>query len=157
MFSHRRHSQLVQGFCKLLDQDSFYKTLMNDLRHAQRQVIIESPFMTVRRVQFLLPFLEKLKKQGVQVVVNTKPLSEHEPATVAQTADAIAMLQELGIRVLFTVGHRRKLVLIDDVIVYEGSLNVLSQYDSCEFMRRIYSSNAAIELKAFLRIDKYLS
>ena len=49
---------------------------------------------------------------------------------------AIHTLQELDVTVLMTVGHHRKIAIVDDIL-YEGSLNILSQNDSCELMRRI--------------------
>ena len=49
---------------------------------------------------------------------------------------AIHTLQELDVTVLMAVGHHRKIAIVDDIL-YEGSLNILSQNDSCELMRRI--------------------
>jgi hypothetical protein len=39
------------------------------------------------------------------------------------------MLQKLGVQVLYTSGHHRKLAIIDREILYEGSLNIPSQND----------------------------
>lgn len=55
-------------------------------------------------------------------------------------------MQELGITVLYTVKHHRKLAIIDGGILYEGSLNILSQIDSCEVMRRTVSQQLANEM-----------
>ena len=70
---------------------------------------------------------------------------------------AIASLQKRGIHVLFTGGHHRKLVVLDRSILYEGSLNVLSQNNSCEVMRRIESTQLAWQMIHFTGIDKYVS
>ena len=141
---------------KLYDQDSFYPALLNDLKNARSQIVIESPFITTRRVNSLMPIFQRLKKRGVQIVINTKPLHEHEPVLYVQAEAAITELQELGILVLFTVGHHRKVVIIDRQIIWEGSLNALSQNNSCELMRRIYSEQLANQMLAFLRLDKFL-
>jgi len=54
--------------------------------------------------------------------------------------NAIGDMQKLGVIVLYTVGHHRKLAVLDRKIVYEGSLNILSFNDSCEIMRKITST-----------------
>jgi phosphatidylserine/phosphatidylglycerophosphate/cardiolipin synthase-like enzyme len=140
----------------LLDQNNFYGRLDKDLTRAQREVIIESPFISLKRLSYLLPRLRKLTRQGVQVVVNTKPAEEQDPEYVWRTAECIAELQEAGVNVLITGGHHRKLAIIDRQILYEGSLNILSQNDSCEIMRRICSEQLAIEMINFIGIGKFI-
>lgn len=48
--------------------------------------------------------------------------------------------------VLYTVKHHRKLAIIDGEILYEESVNILPQIDSCEIMRRTVSQQLANEL-----------
>ena len=151
---HRSDDALLAS--KLFSQNSFYPALLNDLKRAKSQVIIESPFITTRRVNSLLPTLRQLRKNGVEIVINTKPYEEHEPSLYVQAQIAIKKLQEIGVLVLFTAGHHRKLVIIDKQITWEGSLNVLSQNDSCEFMRRIYSEQLANQMLVFLRLEKFI-
>jgi phosphatidylserine/phosphatidylglycerophosphate/cardiolipin synthase-like enzyme len=140
----------------LHDQDSFFKAFLDDLNKAKVEVIIESPFITARRMDLLIPIFMKLKRRGVRLIINTKPLYEHAPDFYVQAEQAIAKLQELGALVLFTGGHHRKLAVIDKRITWEGSLNILSQNDSCEFMRRIYSEQLANQMLAFLGLEKFI-
>jgi phosphatidylserine/phosphatidylglycerophosphate/cardiolipin synthase-like enzyme len=141
---------------RLYDQDTFYSAFINDLKKAKSQVIIESPFITTKRMIVLLPMFRALTKRGVQLVINTKPLDEHESEYQWQAEQAIVELQRLGAVVLFTGGHHRKLVVIDKSILYEGSLNILSQNDSCEIMRRVYSEQLANQMLAFLHLEKFI-
>ncbi len=140
----------------IYDQDTFYSAFEEDLKKAKYEVIIESPFITTRRMGILLPTLRKLVNRKVSIVINTKPLDEHEPYFQVQAEQAIVALQELGILVLMTGGHHRKLAIIDKRITWEGSLNILSQNDSCEFMRRIYSEQLANQMLAFLHLEKFV-
>jgi hypothetical protein len=141
----------------LYDQDSFYPKFISDLKKSKSQVIIESPYITIKRFNVLLPVLKRLADEDVQIVINTKPLDEHEAIFYYQSQAAIAGLQDLGIMVLFTVRHHRKLAILDKKIIWEGSLNILSQNDSCEIMSRINSSSNAEELISFLGLQKFLS
>ncbi len=140
---------------RLYDQTSFYKAFLRDLGHAQSRVIIESPFITEKRMRLLLPTLSKLRIKGIRVIINTKPFEEHEQSYQSQAVQAVAVMQDLGIEVLMTGGHHRKLAIIDDGIVWEGSLNILSQNDSCELMRRIHSDIAVLEMLQFTGIKKW--
>ncbi|HUD05849.1 MAG TPA: phospholipase D-like domain-containing protein [Candidatus Saccharimonadales bacterium] len=142
---------------KLYDQDDFYKAFLDDLKKVKREVIIESPFITMKRMNSLLPVFRQLVKHGKHIVINTKPLDELEPYYQAQSAHAIVELQELGIQVLLTRGHHRKLAVIDKQITWEGSLNILSQNDSCEVMRRLHSEQLAGQMLAFLHLEKFIT
>lgn len=138
----------------LYDQNDYYDAFIKDLKTARTRVIIESPFITMRRVNQLAPILEKLIKRGVIVIINTKPFEEHNPMLYDQVVDAVGKMQNMGIAVYMTVGHHRKLAIIDNDILWEGSLNILSQNDSCEIMRRIESLEAIKQLLKFINLDR---
>ena len=140
---------------KLYDQNTFYIAFLRDLRKAKARVIIESPFITEKRMKLLYPTLRALRRKGVRIIVNTKPLEEHNLSYQRQAIQAIGIMQDLGIEVLRTVGHHRKLAIVDDDILWEGSLNILSQNDSCEVMRRIKSVVAVKEMVVFTKIKKW--
>lgn len=148
-----RHNPLPSS--RLYDQDTFWRSFVKDISCAQKQLIIESPFITSKRVNSLLPIFEKLCRRGVQIVINTRNPIDHDGTYQEQAADAIAKFQELGVTVLYTVGHHRKLAIIDAAIIWEGSLNILSFSDSCEIMRRITSKEEAHLLINFIKLDKY--
>lgn len=138
---------------RLFDNNSFYKAFERDLRRAKQSVIIESPFITSRRMEQLLPILIKLCHKGVRVVVNTRNPEEHHEEYMIQAEGAVAAMQSIGIKVLYTVKHHRKLAIIDDEILWEGSLNILSQGDSCEVMRRTVSSSLAWQMICFTKLN----
>jgi len=141
---------------KLFDQDTFYKAFIKDLSRCDKEVLIESPFITGNRVASLLPIFSKLESRGVRVTVNTRQPSEHEAPFDAYASRAIARLQAVGVQVLFTGGHHRKLAILDRGILWEGSLNILSQSASCEVMRRIKSAQLAEQMISFVKVDKFL-
>ncbi len=139
---------------RLLNEETFYPALLKDLKRCKSEVIIECPFVTTRRLNQLLPVLEKLKAQKVRVVINTRdPQTNDDDYRRANSHDALSTLQHLGVHVLYTRNHHRKLVIIDRSILYEGSLNVLSQNNSAEVMRRIESTQLAWEMIRFVGFD----
>lgn len=157
LFQPRRHNAPELLTSKLLNEETFYLAFLKDLKNCSSELIIECPFITNRRLNHLLPVLEKLKVRKVRVVINTRDPHELDDSYRREEAHrALAKLQRLGIQILYTGGHHRKLVIIDRKILYEGSLNVLSQNDSSEIMRRIESTQLAWQMVRFVNIDELL-
>ena len=141
----------------LYDENTFYAKFEKDLQKCGSEVIIESPFITGRRLKALLPTLEKLHARHVRVVINTRNPEDHEDEYMSSEARySVAKLQHLGIHVLYTVGHHRKLAILDRKILYEGSLNILSQNNSSEVMRRIESVQLAWQMAKFVKVDRFV-
>jgi phosphatidylserine/phosphatidylglycerophosphate/cardiolipin synthase-like enzyme len=141
---------------RLFDQNTFYEALLKDLHNCRNELIIESPFVTAKRMSLLLPLIKELRERDVQIVVNTREPLKHEGIYRLQAEEAINSLLSLGVKVLYTGGHHRKLVILDRQVLWEGSLNILSFSDSCEIMRRIHSATLAEQMIKFLSIDEYL-
>jgi phosphatidylserine/phosphatidylglycerophosphate/cardiolipin synthase-like enzyme len=141
---------------ELLNEETFYPAFTKDLKNCRSELLIECPFVTSRRLGQLLPTLRRLKEQKVRVVINTRdPHSNDDEDRRDDTHRAISKLQHIGVHVLYTGGHHRKLVVIDRQVLYEGSLNVLSQNNSSEIMRRIESTQLAWQTIRFIGLDKY--
>lgn len=154
MFSVK-HS-VTASISRLYDQDSFDATFLKDIQHCQTSLVIESPFIRLNRIRSLMPTLSKLRKRGVRVVINTRDPIEHDLKYQLQAEQAVTMMQNIGICVLYTVKHHRKLAIIDRSTFWEGSLNILSYYDSCEIMRRTASPVEAEVLVNFIGMQQYL-
>jgi hypothetical protein len=154
--SMKRSRRVIMNNSALFDNNTFYKAFERDLRRARQSVIIESPFITRRRMEHLLPLLAKLRHKGVRVVVNTRNPEEHNEEYAIQAEDAVASMQDIGIKVLYTVKHHRKLAIIDEEVLWEGSLNILSQGDSCEVMRRTVSNSLAWQMIRFTKLDSVI-
>ena len=143
------------GDIQMYDEQTFYRAFEKDLHRARKSVVIESPFITLRRINELLPVITKLTRKGVLVTVNTRNPIEHDEDYETQALIAIEQLQDLGVKVLYTVKHHRKLAIIDGAITWNGSLNILSQHDSCEIMWRVASEGIANQLLGFIKLTKY--
>lgn len=140
----------------LYDQDIFDTHFLRDMRKARCSIIIESPFIRLARVKQFLPVFKCLTRRDVMIIINTRHPNEHDTQYRMQAITAIESLQEIGIEILFTTKHHRKLAIIDREIIYEGSLNILSYYDSCEIMRRITSKAEAEMLIDFIKLNKFM-
>lgn len=139
----------------LFNERTFYRAFEEDLAACAHEVVIESPFITTKRVALLLPILQKAINRGVNVTINTKDPMEHDEDMRIESEKSLSILQDNNIHILFTGGHHRKLAIFDREVLWEGSLNI-SQNDSCEVMRRIESKQLAMQMVSFTKLDKYL-
>lgn len=151
----KRNQSVATGDIQMYDQNSFFKAFESDLQDAQNEVIIESPFITQKRINALLPMLKSLRNRDVSVVINTRNPIEHDIEYELQAIETVNILQSMDIQVLYTVKHHRKLAIIDKSIVWNGSLNILSQNDSCEIMWRTSSAELADKLLGFINLKRY--
>lgn len=159
MLSFRKRPIAVYGFLDthIYDQNGFYEAFIKDLKRAQNEIIIESPFISSKRLGKLIPILQMAVNRGVRVIINTKPPHELDFEQRHHTEQGIAQLQDIGALILYTGGHHRKLAIIDRRVLYEGSLNILSQNDSCEIMRRIQSAQLASQMITFIGIKTFIN
>ncbi len=103
------------------------------------------------------PSLVRLVNRGVKVYVVTRDPKEHTLNYEDQSEKEIQALEVLGVQVFLCTGnHHRKLAIIDREILWEGSLNILSQAKSREFMRRLEGGGFADDLFHFIGYEKYL-
>lgn len=141
----------------LYNESTFYPKFTKDLALCSKEVVIECPFITGRRLDTLMPTFKKLRSRNVAIIINTRHPDEHEDDFMRYEAQrAINVLHDVGMIVLHTGGHHRKLAILDRRVLFEGSLNILSQSDSCEIMRRIESEALTQQMIAFTKLDKFI-
>ncbi|MFC1727124.1 phospholipase D-like domain-containing protein [Patescibacteria group bacterium] len=141
----------------LYDEKSFYYKFTKDLLACQKEVIIESPFISKERMKTLYPTFEKLVKKEIKIYILTRDPRDHIEGFEAQTESEIRKFEALGVQVFICTGnHHRKLAILDRKILWEGSLNILSQIKSREIMRRIDSKKSALEMFDFLKLGRFI-
>jgi phosphatidylserine/phosphatidylglycerophosphate/cardiolipin synthase-like enzyme len=145
------------NFSSLFDESTFYEAFINDLLSSTKEVIIESPYITTERMRMLKPVFEELINRGVKIYVMTRDPKEHNENLEIQSEEEIHFFEVLGVQVLLCVGnHHRKLAILDRKILWEGSLNILSQIKSREIMRRIENKKLTVEMFNFLKFEKFI-
>lgn len=136
----------------LFNEKTFYDQLIADISNCKNELLIESPYITSNRVEMLLPCLKKALDRKVKVDIITRDPAEHEEYIKYQATENILRCVELGINVQLIKGYfHRKLAILDNTILWEGSLNILSQSNSKEVMRRIVSKPVVEEMIRFIR------
>lgn len=141
----------------LYDETTFYKQFTQDLLRCTSEVVVESPFIARERAGKLYPVFEKLVARGVKVYVFTRDPKEHDEHMEVQSESEIQRYEALGVQVFLCTGnHHRKLAILDRKVLWEGSLNILSQAKSREIMRRIEDETIAVEMFNFLNLGRFI-
>jgi len=120
---------------KLLNELEFYPFLDKDISNVIREVVIFSPFVTTSRVLQLTPILKKIKRKNISAVLYTKHIDEQ--INPKDSLRALKILTDHGFEIRIRKRMHEKIVLIDGVILYFGSLNPFSQCYSKELMIRL--------------------
>lgn len=140
---------------RLYDERSFYYAFTKDLSKANRFALIESPFLTVKRARDFVSIIKRLDGSGVKVRINTREPRHHTPLLRQEAWTAIGLLQKAGATVYLCNDLRhRKFAVIDNIILWEGSLNILSQGNSREVMRRTSSPQLCKQMIDFTKANR---
>ncbi len=123
-------------FGNLYTQNNFYPAFFADLRRAQEEIIIVSPFLAANRARQFFDIFGHKQSQGVKVKVFTKSKRAQERDQFRNAGEVFDEFKRIGILVKEIPRCHQKLAIIDRNIAWEGSLNILSHSGSIEHMRR---------------------
>jgi transcriptional regulator with XRE-family HTH domain len=129
--------------------DTYQKRLAADFREARGRIVNFSPYATPDGVQRWRQEFRLAVERGVHVCVfiqepdgwehrndDSFPLPSYVRSRIKKTMDAIELLASTGVHVTLRKNMHEKLVLIDDCILWDGSLNFLSHYKTTERLNR---------------------
>jgi phosphatidylserine/phosphatidylglycerophosphate/cardiolipin synthase-like enzyme len=142
----------------LYNEQTFYKAFVKDMLEVKKEIIIYSPFITKFRSEFFKKTFEQLKRRNIAVFIFTRPLDEQEYLMRTEIKCALKDYEELGAYITYLPGFiHAKVAIIDREILWEGSLNILSQRESKEIMRRIADEDSAKQVMSYLGLNKELA
>lgn len=97
-----------------------------DLSDAAKSIVIVSPYLQKGRVSKLLTALQKAPSSDVEVVIHIKDADSFEPKYQAGVREAITMLEQVGITVTKHKDLQQRYAVIDESIVWYGSVDFLA-------------------------------
>jgi len=130
----------------IFDKTNFLPVFSNDILNAKNEILIVSPYLTLKRTTLILKELNPAISKQVKVRLMTRPSTEPEGKGIPSWSEAVRLLEETGINLIFRKGIHQKFALIDQRIVWYGSINLLGYGSSEETMMRIESTAIAFEL-----------
>lgn len=142
----------------LYNEKTFYRAFVDDLLNAKEEIIIYSPFVTKFRSDFFRQTFMKFKRRNINVFIFTRPLEEHDLLMRSEITCALKEYEELGVCIIYLEGFiHEKAAMIDREILWEGSLNILSQRKSREIMTRMSDKETTTQIMSYLGLDKKLA
>lgn len=126
---------------QVFDQNEFYPAFKRDLNRASALVLISSPYLGGKRLDDLSACLDSSLQRGVRVCVFAQEptgwkITNSPTAALKQFEAAVEFLNSLGVHVNLRKRIHEKIAVIDGQILWDGSLNMLSHYDSSELVNR---------------------
>ena len=130
----------------IFDRNSFLPVFSLDVAASQKEMLIVSPFLRIRRTMQMIRFLNSATDKGVRVIVMTRPVEVFNTKDRSALQRVLNLLKNNAIRVICKSNIHQKFAIIDQKIVWYGSINLLSYGTAQESIMRIESSNIANEL-----------
>lgn len=123
--------------CEIFDHNTFFDRFEEDLSSSLRQIRIQSAFVSINRLEKLAMLFSTKLQAGVQICLfvqepqdwtrrKGKFLDAVTVARLKQFETAVEMLQQLGAHVNIRKKIHAKVAVIDELILWDGSLNILS-------------------------------
>ena len=135
----------------IFDSTSFLPVFTSDLLAAKREVVVISPYLTQNRIVKMMNTFESCMLSGVIVTVVTRPSEDYTEKDRSRIASNIKLLIDKGIAVVEKPKIHQKFAIVDDQVVWYGSINLLSFGSAEESIMRLDSAVIASELLSIMR------
>jgi len=142
--------QFFKAASKVYDAKRFDVSLLDDIKAAKGLVVIISPFLSRLKVEEFINAREvrEALSKGIRIVVVTRPPDPKEIEKVDEHEKCMKMLEDVGVKVAMESKLHFKAAIIDNEIIYLGSINPLSiitvKYVPPDYMVR-FESEALVD------------
>ncbi len=138
------------------DKD-FQSVCRADIAAARRSVAIFSGFVTPQRTATYASLFQSKLTEGVAIRCVTRPPRHNGSIPEEQGKETLDALEAMGCIVDTRWDIHEKVIIVDDEIIWFGSLNPLSHTGQTdEMMARLEGRPAALQLAAFLSLSRNL-
>ena len=130
----------------IFNKDNFLPVFNQDISVAIKEILVVSPFVRKRRTQQMTEQLKIAIGKKIRVVIVTRPKEDFQPKDHPSLQRTLDLLKNSGVSVVFKSNIHQKFAIMDQKVVWYGSINLLSYGSAQESIMRIESSNIANEL-----------
>ena len=130
----------------IFDMDTYEKVFERDLLEANKEIIISSPGLNQIKVNAFVRLIKKKQEDGVKITVVTLNPEGYPEEKIEDTKNLVQILENYAVRVKIQDYMHEHFAIIDDQIVWYGSVNLLSRAKGDDNLMRIESKDAAQEL-----------
>jgi superfamily II DNA or RNA helicase len=130
----------------IYDKKSYQEVYIKDLTESNKNVVISSPGINEKKVKQLIVLMQKKQEDGISVMVLTLSPESYPEKRVEKTRELIGYLVGVGIKVIERSVMHEHYAVIDEEIVWYGSMNLLSGEKEDDNLMRVLSKDIAQEL-----------
>lgn len=130
----------------IYDFETYADVFAEDLLNAKREIILSSPAISGKKVEEMITLLEKPQNCGIRVIVVTWDPDAYGYGDSGYWMALHEKMRQAGFVVHLADGHCEHFAVIDEEIIWYGSLNFLAKADIEDNLMRIASKEIAAEL-----------
>ena len=130
----------------IFDSIGYWAVFEKDIYSAAKSIVISSPFLSSRKVEWFVDQSEALQKRNVTVKVFSLSPEAYPEEGREHHAELLGRLASAGIYVKTQNHCHERYAVIDQSLVWYGSMNLLSRGREDDSLMRIVSPTIAAEL-----------
>jgi len=145
-YSAKGDSKPFESMNAIFNNTNFLPVFSNDISSAKMEIVIVSPYLSKKRLSRMLNILVTGINNGAKLTVMTRPGTGYKEKESISLEKMVDSLKNIGANVIYKAKIHQKFAVIDQRIVWYGSINLLSFGSSEESMMRLDNLNVANEL-----------
>jgi ribosomal protein L37AE/L43A len=134
----------------IFNEGTFFPAFKKDLLKTEQSVVIFSPFLTENGAGRLMDIVSHKISQGVPVRLVTRPPGDQGGVLEERLPEVVQDMAKVGIVIDFRARMHEKFAILDEKILWYGSLNIFSHKDTSESMFRIVSPAICEQMAQFV-------
>ena len=135
-----------QSVNAIFDSDSYSPVYEQDLNEAVSDIVISSPTLSKHKVTRMLRVLKERQEAGVKVTIVTWHPDSYKYGREEHRIELMEDLRNAGFNIELVEDDCEHYAVIDNEIVWYGSMNLLSKDDVDDNIMRVVSKEIASEL-----------
>ena len=130
----------------IFDIDIYEKVYEKDLLEANKEIIISSPGLNHAKVDAFVKLIKQRQEDGVKLTVITLNPEGYPKEKIEDTKRLVEILKNCGVKIRLQEHMHEHFAIIDEEIVWYGSMNFLSRAKVDDNLMRVKSKDVAQEL-----------
>jgi hypothetical protein len=135
-----------QSVNAIFDSDSYGPIFEQDLKEARSDIVIASPTLAKRKVMHILSLLRERQMAGVKITIVTWHPDAYAYGSEEHRIELMEALRKAGFNIELVQNSCERYAVIDNEIVWYGSMNLLSRVNVEDNIMRVPSKRIAAEL-----------
>lgn len=143
---YTKETTAKQDANSIFDADSYLPVYEEDLKEAEKEIVISSPTLARNKVQKAIALLKERQESGVKITIVTWHPDVYKYGRDENRIELMEDLRNAGFHIALMQNDCERFAVIDNQIVWYGSINLLSKEDIEDSIMRVHSADIAAEL-----------